>query len=1496
MPPSNYSKLVGDGFFLLSDASYGSQETALVRLEVPEGGGGRLREYGGVDIAAYRIPNALAFLNSQKNLHRVDVKGRYAGEGLANTLSYLWDNWYKKSRRSWQRVLSTSARTAETKEAPKFKMGEAMAAPTQFENNPQFGPMPGYELVTQFRYPLWQAKPIAPPANTALEGSSSNFTAQSQGNVMVPLGKLKPGLYLVEAVIGSYRANTLLFISDTIAVTKNASDQMLVWTAARSNGKPIAGVATQWTDGTGVLKSGSSDADGVLKLDHASPEHTYVFGQDAAGGVFISENYYYDSEIYNTKLYAVTDRPLYRPGDEVAVKIFAREFKSARVSVPVPASELTLAALDPSGTPVANNKLRFTPEAGAETRFRLPDNATAGGYELRIGRGDDQYAAAFRVAEYVKPHFDINVLLDKPSFKTGEEISGHLELRYPDGKPVANAHVTVNVRAQQTSMVEGELRYAGLFPVKLSQEELESDAQGNVKLSLPPAGEPSRYVLTLLANDNVAYRVRVTRELLVERGLTAYALRTDKRFSQPGENVQVQMDAQGQGGSTPATWEILRLENRARTTGKLAAGARSFPVSFGDPGSYTVNVRDAAGNLLGALSHWVAGEGLKAAPGKVEIVFDRERYQPGDTAEALITFPEPVEQALLTLERDRVEQHALLSGARWVETKKVAPSQWKARIKVGEELAPNVTFSVLYVRNGSYVFDNAGIKVAQPAVNLAFTTPKQVYLPGETVTVEVQSQVGGKPVSADVAVGVIDEMVYVLQPEIAPDIFDFFFHPRRDNVRTNVSLNFIGYDLARAYGSAGDKRRAPANERAVKVLERPRRDEVDTAAWQPSLRTDAGGHARFSFVMPDSLTRWRITGRAMTAEGLVGQRTSYIRSDKSFYVKWTGPTRFREQDSPEVALVAFNQTEREQEVQMDIAGAGLTQTRKLMLKRGANYVLLPVNQISDGDVTVALAQNGQSIDKLSTHVSRQPLAWTSPRQLNVPLSSANTPLQLPADARNIRLNLLSGADAQFQRVVDELIDYPYGCIEQTSSRLIPLTLAYQAMNGTPQARLLDQRLHTQRQRLVQLAGNNGVFGWWGWQSRDDLFLSAYAYYADWYAGRALGITLPDEHWQRLLPLYEKEAGNTPLAQRALVLWWMNEIGLPVATLLAGVDNELRSAKSAAPVRLGEHDGLLLAAPHSEQGRDVALLLSADLHRSLKTPLAPDLAAFSQATAKVLAHDASPFVHSLLLQSGLAPADETPGEVLAKVSADGPTLERAMSLVWLQKAMGGKPGVVAAPARPSGNWQGEARPSGATQWRWNSPAVPTQLALASPPATGLVAQIRYDSTVPETAKLPLNVSRKLYRLVPVAEKLSFKAVPLAENSPLEVDALYVDEVTLTPSAGKGSFSYGLLEVPLPPGGAVESTSWGLKIEGLSDQAKEASQAETAAGNFQRPTFEMGELSYRIPFEKLDGARVVRQLVRFSARGQYQLPSARFFRMYQPDQKAFEAQASRALTVQ
>jgi uncharacterized protein YfaS (alpha-2-macroglobulin family) len=54
--------------------------------------------------------------------------------------------------------------------------------------------------------------------------------------------------------------------------------------------------------------------------------------------------------------------------------------------------------------------------------------------------------------------------------------------------------------------------------------------------------------------------------------------------------------------------------------------------------------------------------------------------------------------------------------------------------------------------------------------------------------------------------------------------------------------------------------------------------------------------------------------------------------------------------------------------------------------------------------------------------------------------------------------------------------------------------------------------------------------------------------------------------------------------------------------------------------------------------------------------------------------------------------------------------------------------------------------------------------------------------------------------------------------------------------------------------------------------------------------MGDLSYHQPVPLLDRPVTLRQLVRFALPGTFTLPPARYFRMYQPEQKAYQGGSS------
>ncbi|KAF5288602.1 hypothetical protein FQR65_LT20936 [Abscondita terminalis] len=73
---------------------------------------------------------------------------------------------------------------------------------------------------------------------------------------------------------------------------QDAGDELLSCLGARKH------------EGSPVVK-GTTDAMALLRLKHVIPAAFLRVGEDEEGGVFVSENFYYDSEIYEHKLYAL---------------------------------------------------------------------------------------------------------------------------------------------------------------------------------------------------------------------------------------------------------------------------------------------------------------------------------------------------------------------------------------------------------------------------------------------------------------------------------------------------------------------------------------------------------------------------------------------------------------------------------------------------------------------------------------------------------------------------------------------------------------------------------------------------------------------------------------------------------------------------------------------------------------------------------------------------------------------------------------------------------------------------------------------------------------------------------------------------------------------------------------------------------------------------------------------------------------------------------------
>ena len=130
-------------------------------------------------------------------------------------------------------------------------------------------------------------------------------------------------------------------------------------------------------------------------------------------------------------------------------------------------------------------------------------------------------------------------------------------------------------------------------------------------------------------------------------------------------------------------------------------------------------------------------------------------------------------------------------------------------------------------------------------------------------------------------------------------------------------------------------------------------------------------------------------------------------------------------------------------------------------------------------------------------------------------------------------------------------------------------------------------------------------------------------------------------------------------------------------------------------------------------------------------------------------------------------------------------------------------------------------------------------------------MQFESAVDASSRLATELERRLYRVVKGTEG-AYQLHEVDETTPLSTKELYLDEVTVTPN--NLTLRYALLEVPLPPGASVDSTTWGINFKGAEDKLE----------GLERARHEPTRLDMRCPSMACRAPLRLRHLVRFAQR--------------------------------
>ena len=596
--------------------------------------------------------------------------------------------------------------------------------------------------------------------------------------------------------------------------------------------------------------------------------------------------------------------------------------------------------------------------------------------------------------------------------------------------------------------------------------------------------------------------------------------------------------------------------------------------------------------------------------GGVEIIVDKDTFRAGQTAAVMLSVPTNNRFVLFSVEGDDMHSYQLVHVTGTVKL---------IQVPIADRHIPNVYLNAMMVSDAQLFSDREEVVVppVEHFLEIEVTPDREAYEPQDEGTLTVVTRdVDGKPVAAEVSLGLVDESVYYIQQPYAGDPREHFFNYRQAThvvqatstfnqkqylklVETEdgriIDARLAGWDEEGEVRRDGSKRQAPgkrggtgggsifgdpgddfatadiAMEASGEMMAKSRMagapapsaapmeqlgqpaggqepavvvrsDFRSTILWMPDIVTDRNGKATVPVKYADSLTRWKATACAVTTGSRFGIGTITTRTHRPLIARLQAPRFFVVGDTVTLSGVFNNNTDEPMKVRPELSVEGLKITgivrdgRPVETRPGP--VTIPARGEARVDWLAAAEQSGMAQLRLVArgpkHADAMEKSYTVyehgvdrflARSGKVRGEAVTVMLNIPAERRpdstKLSVSVTSSMAVTMLDALPYLVDYPYGCTEQTMSRFLPAVVTARTLQdmglspddalgkvfgGIEQAfvdkthpkgrkkrqniRKLDLIVNEGLERLYDFQQSDGGWGWWK-RGESDHFMTAY---------------------------------------------------------------------------------------------------------------------------------------------------------------------------------------------------------------------------------------------------------------------------------------------------------------------------------------------------------------------------------------------------------------------
>jgi len=717
----------------------------------------------------------------------------------------------------------------------------------------------------------------------ALKPRENHF--DTRVTIDTPLKKV--GAYLLKAKIaGGNESFIVMWIADAAIIKKPLDQGAYFYLGDATNGAPLPqaeveffGYKTEYINNNSLVNKVTgrtyniltasfrteSDENGQVTPEKTTLDPSYAWivtarTQDGRraflGFTNVWYGNYYDAEYNQTKVFTVTDRPVYRPEQSVKYKIWIANAKYDQERSLYADQSVTIQIRDPKGDKIQEQSLRTDRFGGVESELKLAKNAALGVYSF--GSTSHGMTGTFRVEEYKKPEFEVKVEAPVDPITLGEKFTAKIEAKYYFGSPVTQAKVKYKVLR---SGFEASWYPAGSWdwmygvgywwfsydypwfpgwkfwgcrrplpwwwtsqtapPEVVFENEVPIGPDGIVKVEIDSAvakalhgDQDHRYQISAEVTDQSRRTITGAGEVLAARNPFKVYAWVDRGHYRAGDVVHAQFLAQTvankpvQGSGALKLLKISYSGEKAQESvveeWKLNTndeGRAALQIKAASLGQYRLSytVTDKAGHTIeGGYLFTVVGTAFDSSNYRfndIELIPEKREYAPDEKVRLLINTNVPDSTVLLFL---RPANGLYLRP----EVIRIKGKSAVREIAVTKKDMPNFFVEAVTI-GGAKVFTEVKEIVVPPekrVLNVTATPSKEQYKPGEKAKISFKlTDIDGRPFVGAAALSVYDKALeYISGGSNVPEIKAFFWKWRRSHhSTTESSLDRYGVNLIR---------------------------------------------------------------------------------------------------------------------------------------------------------------------------------------------------------------------------------------------------------------------------------------------------------------------------------------------------------------------------------------------------------------------------------------------------------------------------------------------------------------------------------------------------------------------------------------------------------------------------------------------------------------------------------------------------------------------------